>query len=176
MKMIVAVDREWGIGNKGDLLARVRADLMNFRNHTAAKTVVYGSNTLATFPGGKPLKNRENIILHPSMDFKVEGATVAHSLDELFSILKERQNTEDVYVIGGASVYTQLLPYCDTAIVTKFDKSYEKDVFIPNLDESEAWQCSEIGEKQISNAETDTEGGLEFYFTLYRRIGEFKAI
>ncbi len=176
MKMIVAVDRQWGIGYKGDLLARVRADLMNFKKHTAGKTVVYGSNTLATFPGGKPLKNRENIILHPSVDFKVEGAIVAHSLDELFEILRARENTENVYVIGGASVYTQLLPYCDTAIVTKFDKSYEKDVYIPDLDASDAWECREVGEKQVSDAETDTEGGLEFYFTLYERTKEHRTI
>ncbi len=174
MKMIVAVDREWGIGYKGDLLARVRADLGNFKKHTAGKTVVYGSNTLATFPGAKPLKNRENIILHPSTEFVVEGAKVVHSLDELFHELKKRENTDDVYVIGGASVYTQLLPYCDTAIVTKFDKSYEKDVFIPNLDASSEWECTEVEEKQISNPETDTEAGLEFYFTLYKRVSEFK--
>ena len=176
MKMIVAVDREWGIGYRGDLLARIRADLMNFKNHTAGKTVVYGSNTLATFPGGKALKNRENIILHPSVDFKVEGATVVHSLDELFALLKARENTDDVYVIGGASVYTQLLPYCDTAIVTKFDKSYDKDVYIPDLDLSDAWECCEIGERQESNEETDTEGGLGFRFTLYKRVAELKPM
>lgn len=176
MKMIVAVDKEWGIGYKGDLLARVRADLGNFKKHTAGKTVVYGSNTLATFPGGKPLKNRENIILHPSPEFKVEGATVAHSLTELFDVLRQRENTDDVYVIGGASVYTQLLPYVDTAIVTKFDKSYEKDVTIPNLDTSDEWECVEVEEKQVSNPETDTEAGLEFYFTLYKRVSAFKEI
>ena len=176
MKMIVAVDREWGIGYKGDLLARVRADLMNFRSHTAGKCVVYGSNTLATFPGGRPLKNRENIILHPSPEFKVEGAMVAHSLEELFDILRGRDNTDDVYVIGGASVYRQLLPYCDTAIVTKFDKSYDKDVYIPDLDASQSWDCVEVGERQTSVAETDTEEGLEFYFTLYKRKSDLMQI
>ena len=176
MKMIVAVDREWGIGNKGDLLARVRADLMNFKSHTAGKCVVYGSNTLATFPGAKPLKNRENIILHPSQEFKAEGAKVVHSLDELFYELRKKKDTNDVYAIGGASVYKQLLPYCDEAIVTKFDKSYEKDVFIPDLDASSEWECVEAGPKQISVAETDTEEGLEFYFTLYKRVSEFKSI
>lgn len=176
MKMIVAVDREWGIGYRGDLLARIRADLMNFKNHTAGKTVVYGSNTLATFPGGKALKNRENIILHPSIDFKVDGATVVHSLDELFQVLRVRESTDDVYVIGGASVYTQLLPYCDTAIVTKFDKSYDKDVYIPDLDASEEWECTEVGQMQVSNEETDTEGGLGFYFTEYKRVAQFRTM
>lgn len=171
MKMIVAVDREWGIGNKGDLLARVREDLFFFRDKTKGKTVVLGSNTLATFPGGKVLKNRVNIVLHPSPDYAPEGATVAHSLDELFEILKG-YNSDDVFIIGGASVYRQMLPYCDTAYVTKFDKSYEKDVYIPNLDESDEWELTEVSEPHVSNPETDTEGGLCFSFCTYKRIKE----
>ena len=168
MKMIVAVDREWGIGNKGDLLARVRADLMNFRNETAGKTVVLGSNTLATFPGGRVLKNRTNIVLNPDPSYAPEGAVVAHSLDELFDILKE-YDTDSVYIIGGASVYRQMLPYCDTAIVTKFDKSFEKDVFIPNLDELDEWRLDSVSEVMYSNEETDTEGGLPFTFCTYKK-------
>ena len=167
--MIVAVDREWGIGNKGDLLARVRADLFNFRDETSGKTVVLGSNTLATFPGGRVLKNRTNIVLHPDKEYAPEGAIVAHSLDELFEILKN-YNTDDVYIIGGASVYRQMLPYCDTAIVTKFDKSFEKDVFIPNLDEMDDWTLEKVGEAMESNPETDSEAGLKFAFCTYKRV------
>lgn len=169
MKMIVAVDKEWGIGNKGDLLARVRADLQNFRRHTDGKTVVFGSNTLATFPGGRPLKNRTNIVLHPSPDYAPEGAVVAHSLEELFQLLKPIP-TDNVYVIGGASVYRQLLPYCDTAIITKFDRSFEKDVFIPNLDDSPEWELTETSETQYSDPLTDTEPSLPFAFCTYKRI------
>lgn len=169
MKMIVAVDKEWGIGNKGDLLARVRADLMNFRRETQGKTVVLGSNTLATFPGGRVLKNRTNIVLNPDPSYAPEGAIVAHSLDELFEILKG-YDTDDVYIIGGASVYRQMLPYCDTAIVTKFDKIYEKDVYIPNLDELEEWKLTDVSETMYSTPETDTEGGLPFTFCTYKKI------
>lgn len=169
MKLIVAVDKEWGIGNKGDLLARVRADLMNFKELTSGKVVVLGSNTLATFPGGKALKNRTNIVLHPSMEYHPENTTVVHSIDHLLDEVK-KYDTNDVIIIGGASVYRQMLPYCDTAYVTKFDKSFEKDVYFPNLDEDKNWKLTEIGEKQVSNPETDTEGGLEFYFTKYVRI------
>ena len=169
MKMIVAVDREWGIGNKGDLLARVREDLLFFRDKTKGKTVVLGSNTLATFPGGKVLKNRTNIVLHPDHAYAPEGAIVAHSLDELFELLKA-YDTDEVFIIGGASVYRQMLPYCDTAYVTKFDKSYEKDVYIPDLDASEEWELTEMSEPHESNPETDTEGGLSFRFCTYNRI------
>ena len=108
MKLIVAVDKEWGIGYKGDLLARIRADLLNFRDLTAGKVVILGSNTLATFPGGKALKNRTNIVLHPSQDYKVENTTVVHSIEELLEEVK-KYNTDDVFVIGGASVYRQML-------------------------------------------------------------------
>ena len=168
MKLVVAVDREWGIGNKGDLLARLRADLKNFQTLTSGKTVILGSNTLATFPGGRVLKNRTNIVLHPSPDYQPDGAVVVHSLDELHEKLKEF-NTDDVFAIGGASIYRQLLPFCDTAYVTKFDKSFEKDVYFPNLDTDPAWECVSVGERQESNPETDTEAGLGFYFTEYRR-------
>ena len=168
MKLIVAVDKEWGIGYKGDLLARVRADLFNFRDLTSGKIVILGSNTLATFPGGRALKNRTNIVLHPSQEYHPENTTVVHSIDELLVEVK-KYNTNDVFVIGGASVYKQMLQYCDTAYVTKFDKSYEKDAVFPSLDEDDAWECVSVSEKHVSDPETDTEAGLEFYFTEYRR-------
>jgi len=168
MKLIVAVDKEWGIGNKGDLLARIRADLMNFKSLTSGKVVVLGSNTLATFPGGKALKNRTNIVLHPSEEYHPDNTTVVHSIDQLLEEVK-KYDTDDVIIIGGASVYRQMLPYCDTAYVTKFDKSFEKDVYFPNLDEDENWELAEIGDKLVSDPQTDTEGGLEFYFTKYVR-------
>lgn len=169
MKLIVAVDKEWGIGYKGDLLARIRADLMNFKRLTDGKIVILGSNTLATFPGGKALKNRTNIVLHPSLEYHPENTTVVHSIDELLKEVK-KYDTDDVFVIGGASVYRQMLPYCNKAYVTKFDKSYEKDVYFPNLDDDSEWKCVSVGEKQVSDGEKDTEAGLEFYFTEYERI------
>lgn len=123
MNLIVAVDKEWGIGYKGDLLVRSKEDLKNFAALTTGKVVILGSNTLATFPGGRVLKNRVNIVLHPSEDYAPEGAIVAHSIEEAVSI-SNQYPSEDVFVIGGASVYKQMLPYCNKAYVTKFDKSY----------------------------------------------------
>ena len=169
MKLVVGVDREWGIGNKGELLARVRADMVNFRKLTEGHVVVLGSKTLATFPGGRPLKNRTNIVLSRSLDYAPEGAKVAHSIDELMEILKE-YDTDDVYVIGGGTIYTQLLPFCDTAYVTKFDKSFEKDAYMPDLDESDEWELCEKGETLFSNPETDSEAGLPFAFCTYKKV------
>ncbi|MBR2902423.1 MAG: dihydrofolate reductase, partial [Clostridia bacterium] len=119
MNLIVAVDNNWAIGNKGDLLARVRADLRYFAAKTTGNVVVLGSKTLATFPGGRALKNRTNIVMS-TRDISPEGTIVVHSLEELLEETS-KYPSESVYVIGGASVYNQLLPFCDTAYVTKFD-------------------------------------------------------
>ena len=169
MKLVVAVDKEWGIGNQGELLARVRADLKNFRQLTEGHVVILGSKTLATFPGGRPLKNRTNIVLSRRTDYAPDGALVARSIDELLELLKS-YDTDDVYVIGGESIYTQLLPYCDTAYVTKFDKSYEKDAVMPNLDESDEWELFETSKTLVSNPETDSEVRLSFKFCTYKKI------
>lgn len=168
MKLVVAVDKEWGIGNKGNLLANVRADLRNFRNLTKDNVVILGSKTLKTFPEGKVLKNRINIVLSRNPDFSPEGAIMARSIDELLEIIKEYDN-DKVFVIGGSQIYSALLPYCDTAYVTKFEKSFEKDAFFPNLDEDENWELVEIGEPQTTNPETDTETDMTFCFCTYKR-------
>ena len=168
MKLVVAVDAEWGIGYKGDLLARIRADLRNFRALTAGKVVILGSNTLATFPGGKVLPKRVNLILNPDPDFKVEGGVIVHSIPELLEKVKEYPSDE-VVVIGGASVYRQMLPYVDTCYVTKFEKSFPKDVYFENLDASPEWECARVSSPMVSDPYTDTEVGLWYRFTEYRR-------
>lgn len=164
MNLIVAVDNNWGIGYKGDLLARVSMDLKNFRKVTSGKTVVYGSNTLATFPGGKVLPNRTNIVLNWDPDYAPEGAIVVHSLDELFEELK-KYNEDDVFVIGGASVYNQLLPYCKNAYITKFLHSFESDAKIPNLDELPEWKTK----WQDEPIEVD-DADFKIQFMVYEKV------
>ncbi|MBQ9079894.1 MAG: dihydrofolate reductase [Clostridia bacterium] len=168
MKLIVAVDENWGIGYCGELLAHVRADLKNFAALTTGHTVILGSKTLSTFPGGRPLKNRTNIILSRRADYAPEGAAVAHSVEELLDIIKTLPE-DDCFVIGGASVYELLLPYCNVAYVTKFKKTYTADAYFPDLDADPSWECVSVGKEQISDAATDSEGGLEFCFCEYRR-------
>jgi dihydrofolate reductase len=169
MNLVVAVDKEWGIGYKGGLLAAVKADLAHFRELTVGKTVILGSTTLATFPGGRPLKNRKNIILSRRADFRPEGALVLSSVEELLCYVKEHPEEEFV-VIGGASVYGQLLPYCDRAYVTLFEERFEKDTYFPNLDADPAWKMVSLGEEQRSNKETDTVDGMTFRFAEYARV------
>ena len=118
MNLIVAVDQNWGIGKDNNLLVSIPADMKMFRQETTGKVVILGRKTLSTFPGGLPLKNRTNIILTKNKDFKVKDAIVVNSIEELLEEIK-KYPAEDVYCIGGDSVYHQLLPYCDVAHITK---------------------------------------------------------
>lgn len=133
MNLIAAVDENWAIGNKNELLVRIPGDMKQFREHTTGKVVVLGRKTLETFPGGQPLKNRTNIILSKDPKYQVKDAVVVHSLEELLEALKAYPS-EEVFIIGGESVYRQLLPYCDTAYITKIDRAYEADAFLPNIE------------------------------------------
>ena len=161
MIAIAAVDRNWAIGNKGQLLVRISEDMKNFRRLTSGKTVIYGRKTLETFPHGRPLPKRQNIILSRNPDFQVEGAVMVRSLDELKELLPE--NTDDYVVIGGGSIYHALLPLCNTAIITKVENEYEADTWFDDLDSDPDWECTERGEDR----ECD---GLVFHFDRYERI------
>lgn len=147
MNIIVAVDENWAIGYRGDPLVRIPADHKMFRNETIGKVVVLGRKTMDTFPGGLPLAGRTNIVLTRNPEYQVKDAIVVHSVEELLAELKN-YDTKDVYVIGGDSVYSQLLPYCDTAHVTKIDRSYEADTYFPNLDASGEWEITAESDEQ----------------------------
>lgn len=162
MKLIVAADKNWGIGKDNKLLVSIPADMKRFRQETTGKVVVLGRKTLETFPGGLPLKNRTNIILTANKDFKVKDAVVVHSVDELLEEIK-KYSSDQVYCVGGDSVYKQLLPYCDTALVTKIDYAYEADRYFPNLDEMPEWQATGTSEEQ-------TYFDLEYAYVRYERV------
>ncbi|MDD5945056.1 MAG: dihydrofolate reductase [Clostridia bacterium] len=161
MNIIASADKNWGIGNKGQLLAHVSADMKFFKSKTVGNTVILGRKTLATFPGGKPLKDRENIILTTDKAFDGQGAAVVHSVEELKDFIKDR-NSESLYVIGGGTVYSQLMELCDMAYITKFEKEYEADTFIENLDKAEDWYLAEESEPM-------EERGTVYRFCTYKR-------
>lgn len=162
MFQVVAVDKNWGIGNEGNLLFHISEDLKNFRRLTEGKTVILGRKTLATFPKGAPLKNRRNVILSRDESYTVEGAEVCRSVEEAVKLLGN-ENTDNICVIGGESIYRQMLPFCDKAIVTKIDSSAEKsDKFYPDLDEDENWFLAE-------ESEVMEENGIKFKFCTYKR-------
>lgn len=147
MNAIVNVDKNWGIGNKGELLISIPADMKMFREETTGNVIVLGRKTMETFPGGKPLPNRDNVVLSRKSDLKIPGATVVHDISELMEVLKQYDSNR-VYVVGGETIYEQLLPYCDTVHVTKVDRAYEADAHFPNLDQMPEWEITAAGEEQ----------------------------
>ncbi|MCL2718170.1 MAG: dihydrofolate reductase [Lachnospiraceae bacterium] len=147
MNIIAAVDKNWAIGNKGDLLIRIPADHKLFQNETMGKVVVLGRKTLATFPGGLPLRGRTNIIMSTNPNYQVKGAIVVKNLDELLKEL-EKYSPEDIFIIGGESIYRMMLPYCNTAHITKIDHSYAADSYFPNLDTMPEWQITADSDEQ----------------------------
>ena len=159
MKEIVAVDKNWGIGKKNGLLFELPADMKFFRETTLNKIVVMGSNTLKSFPNGKPLKNRINIVLFPGGE-KRDDCIVVDSLDELREELK-KYNTDDVFIIGGAMFYRTMLPYCTEAFITKVDADGQAEVFFENLDKLSNWQC-------VSESENQETNGYSIKFTTYK--------
>ena len=161
MKAIVAVDKNWGIGLKGKLLVSIPADMKFYRSTTLGKVVVMGRKTLESFPNGAPLKDRVNIVLTKNTSFQKNGVIVVHSIDELKDELK-KYNSDDVYVIGGETIYKQLIDECDTAYVTKIDYAYEADAYFPNLDEKDNWEVAVEGEEE-------TYYDLEYYFMTYKK-------
>ena len=136
MNIIVAADKNWAIGFQNKLLVSIPADMKFFRQTTTGNVVVMGRKTLESFPNGQPLKNRVNIVLTSDKKYQVKDAVIVHSVDELLEELK-KYDSEDIYVIGGESIYRQLLPYCSLAHVTKIDHEYQADTYFPDLDADE---------------------------------------
>lgn len=161
MNFIVAVDKNWGIGNGNKLLVSIPADMKFFREMTSGKVIVMGRKTLESFPNGLPLKNRTNIVLTKNKEYKVKDAIIVHDLSELLETLKS-YNSEEIFVIGGDSVYNLMLPYCGVGHVTKIAHEYLADTHFPNLDEMSEWRISEESEEQ-------TYFDLEYTFVKYEK-------
>ena len=161
MKAILAADKNWGIGYNNHLLVSIPSDMKFFRQTTTGKVVVMGRKTLESFPNGMPLKNRTNIVLTGNQNYQVKDAVVVHSEDELMEEL-EKYDQDDIFVIGGESVYRMMLPHCDTVYVTKIDRAFQADTFFPDLDEMDEWVMTEESEEL-------TCFDLEFCFTKYER-------
>jgi dihydrofolate reductase len=161
MNLIFSAGENWELGLENRLIFRAKADMAHFARHTTGKVVVMGRRTLESLPGGKPLKNRVNIVLTTDKSFEIAGASVAHSVEELRKALKEYPDS-DIFVIGGESVYRQLLPYCRVAYVTRFLHTVEADRFMPDFDHLEGWRRTESSEIQEENS-------LRFRYDTYER-------
>ncbi len=161
MNLIVAVDKNWGIGKNNDLLVRIPADQKFFRETTIGKVVVMGRKTLESFPGQVPLKGRTNIVLTHDENYDGHGAIVVNSMDELKEELK-KYDDEDIFVIGGEKIYRQMLDMCKIAHVTKIDYVYDADAYFPNLDELDEWEL-------VADSEEQTYFNVIYHFNMYKR-------
>lgn len=161
MNLIVAVDKNWGIGKNNDLLVRIPADQKFFRETTMGKVVVMGRKTLESFPGQVPLKGRTNIVLTHDENYDGHGAIVVNSMDELKEELK-KYDDEDIFVIGGEKIYKQMLDMCKIAHVTKIDYAYDADAYFPNLDELDEWEL-------VADSEEQTYFNVIYHFNMYKR-------
>ena len=155
---IVHADKEWGIGKGNDMMFSLPKDMKFFRETTMGHVVVMGGNTLRSFPGQKPLKNRTNIVL--SRGQVRDDCVIVRSYEALKEEMKRREN-EDIFVIGGGEIYKALLPYCHGAYVTKVDAVGGAEVFFPNLDAHPDFVCAEESEPIDDN-------GITIRFTFYR--------
>ena len=169
MNLIVNVDLDWGIGREGRLLVHLREDMRRFKYLTTGQVIILGRKTLGTFPRGRPLPDRTNIVLTRDKAMQLEGATLCHSLAELAAMLSAYP-ADAVFVAGGDSLYRQLLPFCSLAYVTRVHRHLHADAFFPNLDCLESWQLEEAG-PLLSGASRlgDPDDLLPFQFCLYRQ-------
>lgn len=158
MKIIVAVDQNWGIGYKGELLQSIPEDMKFFKQMTTGNVVIMGRGTYDSLPGKGPLKNRTNIVLSTSL--ADDRVTVCRSYDELFEELG-KHDSEELFVIGGESVYNSLLPYCTEAYVTKIKNTYPADKFLKNIDQEETWTL-------VSESDLQHHQGIAYRFTKYK--------
>ena len=161
--MIISIlncDINWGIGKKNGLLFHLPLDMAFFKETTLNHTVCMGENTLLSFPKSKPLKNRTNIVLSQDPTHNYEGVINVHSFEEFLKIIKEHSLNDDVYVIGGASIYRQTLPYVDKVLLTKVLQDGEAEVFFTNLDELDEFEMVEEGDIQM-------DGDIPIRFTTY---------
>lgn len=162
MNIIVAVDKNYGIGRDGGLLFSIPEDMAYFRSMTRGKTVIMGRKTLDSLPGGRPLKDRRNIVFSRSADFEREGVERVSSGEELLDIIKDE---EDAFVIGGEAIYREMLPYCDKAYVTMVDAEAEADRFFPRMDDMADWILAQASEWKEHE-------GIRFQFREYHRKAE----
>jgi dihydrofolate reductase len=171
LKLIVAVERNWGIGREGSLLFRIREDMKRIKAMTTGQVIIAGRKTLLNFPHGQPLPERINIILTHQTDFEAAPAIIAHNPSELANELSHLQDKE-IFVLGGSSIYDLLLPYCDLAYVTQVDLALPADRHFPDLDNQPGWQLLDKGEWMQLSGFLDKESERRYLtcrFCLYRQ-------
>ena len=160
MNAIVAVDRNWAIGRNGKLLVHLPGDLKYYKEKTTGNVIIVGRKTLESFPGGRPLPNRVNVVLTTDRSYDVEGCIICHSKEEALAAVAE-YDAEDVFIAGGAEIYRQFMDDCEEFYVTKIDGEFEADTYFPDLDAA--------GFRVIWESEPHQENGISYRFMRYGR-------
>lgn len=161
MKAIAAVSRNWGIGNNGELLFHISADMKFFRRVTTDSVVIMGRKTLESFPSGKPLPNRVNIVLSRAENYRKDGAITVHSVDGAVS--EAEKYGKEIFIIGGAQIYSLFLDRCDECLITRVEACPDADSFFPDLSVLPEWEIAAAGEEEEEN-------GIKFRFLKYKKI------
>lgn len=164
ISLIAAVDKNWAIGKDGGLLVSIPEDLRFFRQTTRDKVVIMGRKTVESLPGGMPLPNRKTVLVTKDENYRMNDVTIVHSVEEAMEEAK-KLGTE-IYVAGGGKIYEQMLDYCDEALITFIDYSYQADTWFPNLDKRPEWVLT-------SESEEQTHFDLVYYFRQYTRRKDF---
>ena len=159
MELVVAVYDDWGIGCCGTQPVALSADRRFFREQTKGACVIVGRKTLLDFPGGRPLPNRVNVVISRG-NVEMDGVEVVHSPEEAAEFTKQFPRT---MVIGGGSIYRQMLPFCSKAIITKVHTTIQCDTYFPNLDEDPQWKLTQI-------LQQGEENGIGYEMCVYERI------
>lgn len=159
MNLIVAVDKNWAIGKDNKLLVRIPEDQRFFKEKTTDKVIVMGRKTLESFPEARPLPDRTNIVITFNPNYKAKDVSLVYSLEEALEEIKEYPS-EEVFIVGGQSIYEQFLDYCDVAYITKIDYAYDADSYFPNLDKDKDWDV-------VDTSEEHTYHDLEYTFNQY---------
>ena len=163
MNIILTADRNWAIGKDNDLLIHLPGDLKYFKRMTTGKTVIMGRKTLESLPGGKPLPNRRNIILTRSDDFQVSGAEVLNSIEDVLHLIKSGNlKSDEAFVIGGADIYKQMMPYCDKFYITKIEAELPADRYFVDLDDVDGLEITWTGP-------IEEYKGTKYQYVLYER-------
>jgi len=162
MNLIAAVDLNWGIGYNNKLLERIPEDMKYFKQKTKGKVIVMGRTTFESLPNSNPLEQRINIVLTKNKNYKCDNVILCYSLDELLKKLKS-YNEEDVFIIGGESIYSQLIPHCNKAYITKIHKNYVHNKVLDNLDNYSEWVKVSTSEKR------EFKEGIYYTFNTYMK-------
>lgn len=162
MNIIAAADKNWGIGNEGQLLDHISEDMKYFKEKTVGKAVIMGKNTFLSLPGQKPLSDRMNIVLTSHDNINADGITVCKSIEDAVNTARKQFSDEDIFFIGGESVYKAAVDCCDTAYITRIDNEYTADRFLVDFDNLKDWSIS--SEEMIK-----TKKGLYITFTVYKK-------